>query len=242
MPIRRTHYGTTTPEFDSAWKAAAGRFLPGRYYFLGLSNIPLEIPDWTKPEDGNMRIFKQDWLEALTVVKWYAPLIVFGPIAAGLVLWGLSSGLSWANSAALFAGGVATWTVSEYFMHRFFFHFVPRNRFEIVLMFFVHGVHHAHPDDPGRLVMPPTLGLILAAPFFLFFRALLGSSFAPALGGFYFGYLMYDMTHYAVHHWPIPGKIFNAVRKHHMLHHFATPDRRFGVSTPLWDFIFKTRA
>jgi sterol desaturase/sphingolipid hydroxylase (fatty acid hydroxylase superfamily) len=25
-----------------------------------------------------------------------------------------------------------------------------------------------------------------------------------------------------------------------MLHHFKTPDQRFGVSSPVWDFVFGT--
>ena len=30
------------------------------------------------------------------------------------------------------------------------------------------------------------------------------------------------------------------IRKHHYLHHFKSPDARYGVSTPLWDFVFGT--
>jgi sterol desaturase/sphingolipid hydroxylase (fatty acid hydroxylase superfamily) len=30
------------------------------------------------------------------------------------------------------------------------------------------------------------------------------------------------------------------LRKHHYLHHFKTPEARYGVSTPLWDVVFGT--
>jgi sterol desaturase/sphingolipid hydroxylase (fatty acid hydroxylase superfamily) len=30
------------------------------------------------------------------------------------------------------------------------------------------------------------------------------------------------------------------VRQQHMHHHFKTPNKRFGVSSPLWDYVFGT--
>ena len=35
-------------------------------------------------------------------------------------------------------------------------------------------------------------------------------------------------------------KYFLWVRRHHMLHHAQTPDKRFGVSSPIWDYVFGT--
>lgn len=233
-------YGTTSKEFDRDWAGAVGRFLPDTYYFLGLKSVPMHVPDWTKPSDDNLRLFPQDWLERLTVVHWSVPLIVFLPIVAGLFAWGLKSGISPGASLGLAAGGVLLWSLAEYALHRFAFHYVPTNRFEVLVMFFAHGIHHTTPDDPRRLVMPPVLSLTLAVPFYLLFKAAFGAAFPPALAGFFLGYLCYDMAHFSVHHVPFKAKWFNRLRKHHMLHHFATPHSRFGVSSTLWDHIFRT--
>ena len=65
----------------------------------------------------------------------------------------------------------------------------------------MHGVHHDHPNDPMRLVMPPSVSVPLSALFYLAFYFVLGSTYALAFGaGFLGGYLLYDMTHYHLHH------------------------------------------
>jgi sterol desaturase/sphingolipid hydroxylase (fatty acid hydroxylase superfamily) len=54
------------------------------------------------------------------------------------------------------------------------------------------------------------------------------------------GYLIYDITHYATHHFPMRGKVLKFLKRYHMQHHYKTPDQRFGVSSPLWDWVFGT--
>ena len=66
--------------------------------------------------------------------------------------------------------------------------------------FIIHGIHHDHPNDKMRLVMPPSVSIPLAAIFFLGFWLVLGDAAFPAFGGFMLGYLAYDYTHYYVHH------------------------------------------
>jgi sterol desaturase/sphingolipid hydroxylase (fatty acid hydroxylase superfamily) len=39
----------------------------------------------------------------------------------------------------------------------------------------------------------------------------------------------------------MPGRIGRFLRQHHMAHHYTKPDRNFGVSSPLWDLVFRTR-
>ena len=53
-------------------------------------------------------------------------------------------------------------------------------------------------------------------------------------------YLAYDLLHYATHHLPMPSPALRWLKRHHLLHHHATPDDRFGVSSPLWDFVLRT--
>ena len=63
---------------------------------------------------------------------------------------------------------------------------------------------------------------------------------APFFVGFIAGYLFYDMTHYAVHHFNIRNKLWLALKKHHIRHHYENPGLGFGVSSPLWDEVIGT--
>jgi sterol desaturase/sphingolipid hydroxylase (fatty acid hydroxylase superfamily) len=104
-----------------------------------------------------------------------------------------------------------------------------------------HGVHHDYPNDPLRLVMVPSVSIPLATLFYFLFVWVLGSAHATSFtAGFLGGYLFYDITHYAVHHFPVKGRVFGTLREWHMRHHFQDPENGFGVSSPLWDIIFRT--
>jgi sterol desaturase/sphingolipid hydroxylase (fatty acid hydroxylase superfamily) len=105
----------------------------------------------------------------------------------------------------------------------------------------IHGVHHDHPNDPLRLVMPPAVSVPIAALVFLALYAIFGIGPAPGLsGGFFAGYLLYDMTHYYLHHFRPRGRLGRMLRERHMRHHFQDHTRGFGISAPYWDEVFGT--
>ena len=105
----------------------------------------------------------------------------------------------------------------------------------------MHGVHHDHPNDPMRLVMPPSVSVPLSALFYLAFYLVLGDTYALAFGaGFLGGYLLYDMTHYHLHHHKPRTRVGKRLRQLHMRHHFQDDTRGFGVSAPWWDYVFGT--
>jgi sterol desaturase/sphingolipid hydroxylase (fatty acid hydroxylase superfamily) len=105
----------------------------------------------------------------------------------------------------------------------------------------IHGVHHDHPNDPLRLVMPPSASVPLALCFAgVFWLALGGAWFMPFLSGFLAGYLIYDMVHYHVHHHRPRTAVGRRLRELHMRHHFQDHERGFGVSAPYWDHVFGT--
>ena len=54
------------------------------------------------------------------------------------------------------------------------------------------------------------------------------------------GYLFYDTTHYAIHHFNMKSKFWLAIKNHHMKHHYQDADKGFGVSQPTWDYVFGT--
>jgi sterol desaturase/sphingolipid hydroxylase (fatty acid hydroxylase superfamily) len=185
-------------------------------------------------------MFRSPLLDRLTrvhpavVPAIYVPAIVvlavlaFRRLGAGSVVLGV-------------IGGYAFWTLCEYWIHRAIFHFEPEQGAGARLHWMVHGVHHDHPNDPLRLVMPPSVSVPLATGFVALFVAVLGTPVAWAVGaGFLAGYLFYDMVHYALHHHTPRSRLGRHFRELHMRHHFEDHERGFGISAPWWDLIFGT--
>jgi len=191
----------------------------------------------------SIRLFKNPVLDALSYVHWSYPLIFWVPIVGyclyrAIHLWpGQPLKLT-----GLFVAGLLFWTLSEYLLHRFVFHYEPRSDPGRRLHFLLHGIHHDYPNDQKRLVMPPILAVVLVIPFYLLFRLVLGDggAFFSAAAGFLVGYLTYDMIHYAVHHAPVRHRLFKRLQRHHMVHHYDDPEHGFGVSSVIWDKAFGT--
>lgn len=191
----------------------------------------------------NIRLFKSDFLERFSYVHPIVPIAFWGPIIAWLFGTGLyNKTIELGSSALLAIGGLAVWTVSEYLLHRFVFHFKPRTPFQERLSFLLHGIHHEDPNDQRRLLMPPVAGVVIASFFYVLFTATLGEvNMKPFFAGFLTGYLAYDYTHFAVHYMRPKSQFMKNLKQHHMLHHFTTPEKRFGVSMVFWDSVFRTR-
>ena len=185
-------------------------------------------------------MFRSDALDRLTRVPHWLPVAVFGPTVAVLL------GAAIARSAPLAvaawaAGGWVLWTLTEYWVHRVVFHFEPERGIGARLHWMVHGVHHDHPNDPERLVMPPIVSVPLAIAFLGFFVVALGLDRALAVhGGFTLGYLVYDVVHYHLHHRVPGGRLGRRLRELHMRHHFDDDTRGFGITAPWWDRVFGT--
>lgn len=190
----------------------------------------------------SVRIFKSSVLESFSKVHFAVPLIVYVPAIGYLIYsaFSLQAGLVYFLLYFLF--GLAIWTITEYLLHRYVFHFEPKSEWGQRIHFIFHGVHHDYPQDAKRLVMPPSASIPLAILFYLLFslffknQSLLFSFFA----GFLAGYLLYDMLHYAIHHASFKNPLMKKLKRHHMMHHYADPHKGYGVSSALWDIIFKS--
>jgi 4-hydroxysphinganine ceramide fatty acyl 2-hydroxylase len=91
-------------------------------------------------------------------------------------------------------------------------------------------------------VMPPAVSIPLAILFYNIFGLVFGERFAPAsFAGMIVGYLFYDMLHYATHHFSMKRGVWLKLKQYHMRHHYADDDTGYGVSSPLWDYVFGTR-
>ncbi len=197
-----------------------------------------------------IRLFQSDFLEffshihpAVVVIIWL-PICIYA-LVRGFLDWPSKNLMGFILVAFLF--GLFLWTLAEYLLHRFVFHYHPKTETQKKIFFLFHGVHHAQPQCKTRLVMPPVVSIPLALVFYglfhLIFGVILGGSYwvGPLFSGFILGYLAYDLTHYATHHFPMRKGIWKWLKRHHMRHHYKSPDLRFGVSSPLWDYVFKTQ-
>jgi 4-hydroxysphinganine ceramide fatty acyl 2-hydroxylase len=190
----------------------------------------------------SVRMFKSDLMETLSKVHYLVPVFIFVPVI--LVCTYLAFFVK--NIGVLiyfeyFFIGLFVWTFVEYIMHRFIFHYVPKNKFGLRLHFIFHGVHHDYPSDAKRLVLPPSVSIPLATGFYFLFNAILPANYVFGFfPGFILGYLFYDISHYAIHHFNFKGNIWKKIKQHHMLHHYQDPDKGYGVSSPFWDKIFRS--
>ncbi|MEA2200996.1 MAG: dihydroceramide fatty acyl 2-hydroxylase [Solirubrobacteraceae bacterium] len=185
-------------------------------------------------------MFESRVLDALSRVHPSVPVIIFLPAIVAMAAWSLANA-SVPVTAGVLVGGYALWTLFEYWLHRLVFHFEPKEGLGARMHWIIHGVHHDHPNDPMRLVMPPAVSIPLGAAVFGLLYLIFGTHYAPGLGaGFFAGYLVYDMMHYYLHHFRPRGALGRMLRERHMRHHFQDDTRGFGISAPYWDEVFRT--
>ncbi|KAK4981347.1 fatty acid alpha-hydroxylase [Elasticomyces elasticus] len=186
-----------------------------------------------------------NFLEPLSKTAWYVvPMVWLPPVMYGT--WLASQNLpNVFQLAAYWIVGLCIWTLVEYGLHRCLFHLdnhLPDNRVSITLHFLLHGIHHYLPMDRYRLVMPPTLFVVLATPFWKLAHTVFFYNWYAAVAVFcggIFGYICYDLTHYFLHHHTLPA-YYRELKRYHLQHHFADYENGFGVTSRFWDRVFKT--
>jgi dihydroceramide fatty acyl 2-hydroxylase len=187
------------------------------------------------------QLFKSDFLNFFSRVHPMIPALIFVPVVVVTEWLGGDHGLAAWKLVLFTVAGLAIWTLTEYWLHRLIFHWEPDNEFGRRMHFIIHGVHHDHPNDKLRLVMPPAVSIPLSALFFLAFSLAFGLPAAyPIFAGLIIGYLGYDYMHYYLHHFVPRSELGKRLREQHMRHHFQDHRFGFGVSTPLWDVVFGT--
>ena len=133
--------------------------------------------------------------------------------------------------------GVATWSFSEYWIHRRIFH-TPRGK---TVFNREHLAHHARTS-----YFAPTLSKVMVA---LGVTAVLSPVAIVVAGlptgiayvvGFVAGYTIYEIIHRRTHTHAPRGPYSRWARKHHMHHHFHSPRMNHGVTSPVWDIVFRT--
>jgi len=140
----------------------------------------------------------------------------------------------WMVSVLAVVTGVACWTLVEYLLHRYVLHHVK----------WVKEQHDVHHHDPQALVGTPVWFSLLVFLTFVTAPVLLVSTVEIAAGftaGMMLGYLGYVTAHYGIHHWQIKSSGYlGRLKRRHALHHRFDDLGNFGVTSGLWDHLFRT--
>lgn len=187
-----------------------------------------------------VRLYQNDFLEALTRVHPAIPITIWGPVSLGLIYLGYQQGLSAPTALLLALLGGFVWTFVEYCLHRWIFHWEPKGKRLREFFYPMHQLHH-EVQEWDRLLAPPMMAVPLALALMGIFYWLLGTPIVFSFfGGFLIGYLGYDYIHFYTHFVRPKSELGKGLRRRHLQHHFVAEDRWYGVSSPLWDYVFRT--
>lgn len=194
-----------------------------------------------QPGQQKGKMFDNPILDSLSKTHIAYPLTIFYGLAIVILIYTIFWGVMSASASIIaFVIGFFFFTLVEYFIHRYAYHMDESTPFRKKMVYIMHGMHHDHPKDKARLAMPPFLSIILAAGFFLIYRLTMGEFGMPFTAGFIAGYATYLCIHYSVHAFRPPKNFLKILWVHHAIHHYQNPDVAYGVSSPLWDIVFRT--
>lgn len=198
--------------------------------------------DINSAKGSSGRLYASDFVERFSRCHPITPLVIYVPLLCVLYAYAaVQSELSLGALLGYTMSGVFVWTLTEYWLHRTVFHFIRDIPAIETLHRRIHGIHHEFPNDMMRVVFPPAPSLGLAAVIFAIVYALCGPVVSiPVMGGVIVGYLWYDMTHWWIHAGRPRSAWGRLLRHNHLSHHFKDHDKRFGVTSPLWDIVFRT--
>lgn len=187
------------------------------------------------------QMFETPLIERFSRIHPATPFVFWLPVLGFLAYRASAQGVGLLMGVGLGLAGVLLWTLTEYVLHRYLFHYVGPRPWQRRMYFVLHGVHHDFPQDATRLVMPLGASIPMGATFYFGFQLILGSVVTdPLFVGFGLGYLAYDGMHYAIHHFRMSSRFGRWIKRHHMVHHHTGSNTRWGVSSPLWDWVFGT--
>lgn len=219
------------------WQVMFGKW--DKEFYIAQVHKPRHYGKGSAPIFGN-------FLEPLSKTPWWIVPLLWIPVDMFIVSVALSpqSTIGGLTVMGLYVLGLFIWTFLEYLLHRFLFHLdenLPNNRAAFTLHFLLHGVHHYLPMDPLRLVMPPALLVVLTTPLYHFAHFVFRDYYMAlsVFAGAFMGYILYDITHYSLHHYRLP-QYFKELKTHHLDHHYKNYELGFGVTSKFWDRVFGT--
>jgi len=178
----------------------------------------------------------RDW-KKFTPFYFYTIVCILAGVAAAK-----SETRSTAEIIVLLLGGLISWAMIEYCLHRFIFHYKATTERTRAIIYKVHLIHHDYPKSVDDLFASLRMSIPISAFYCLLAWSVVGSWQAVVylFIGLIAGYFTYEWLHYHVHHGTPRFRVTRYLKKYHMLHHHQTPELRFGVTSPLIDLLFGT--
>jgi len=189
-------------------------------------------------EEAN-EILANNFFNRLTKTNVYVYFISYTAILCYFIYYSLNH-MSILNFLCALASGFFVWTFVEYSMHRFSFHYKSSYSAIKLFTFLFHGVHHAYPRDISRSITPLFMSALIAISFFIIFKKISPIYSEGIFSGFILGYLLYTIIHDSTHHFALNYPALKQLKINHMNHHYYNTNKNFGVTSPLWDFVFGT--
>lgn len=190
---------------------------------------------------GTKQLFNNPIIERLSRTHFLVPISILTAFSTFLMIWAITNYLlPLAILISAFFIGLISFSLVEYLVHRYVFHMETDTEFKEKIQYNFHGVHHDYPKDKDRLAMPPIVSSAISAVLFLVFRLIMGDFVFGFLPGFLIGYCAYLGVHYIVHAYQPPKNFLKHLWINHGIHHYKNDEAAFGVSSPLWDYIFRT--
>lgn len=133
--------------------------------------------------------------------------------------------------------GFCVWTFLEYAMHNWLGH-KPKGKYRFSKEHLAHhaDVHYFSPASE-KARMAAVVMVLLTPVSALIAGPLSGIIFSVSVVLFY---LWYEIVHRRTHTHPPRGPYSRWTRRNHFYHHFSSPFKDHGVTTPIWDIVFRT--
>jgi hypothetical protein len=134
--------------------------------------------------------------------KQLSPVYFYSALVVCLLAITPRANFSWPYILLLTGFGIFSWTLIEYALHRFIFHYSARSAFGRRFVYAAHLSHHEHPRAPNRLFSGLVISLPIATAYLLLAWLATGSSRTAAylFTGLVAGYSCYEWLHFQAHH------------------------------------------
>lgn len=132
--------------------------------------------------------------------------------------------------------GMASWSLTEYLLHRFMGHYLKRG-----LFYREHAKHHFVKDYFAPAFYKIRAAIVVVLFTFGVLQIFISPLYALCFSVAYVAmYLTYERVHYLLHLEGPKNWYLSKMAIHHFSHHFDNDQSNHGVTSPIWDYIFGT--
>lgn len=171
----------------------------------------------------------------LTALFFVVPLVLFWLFRMDF------NSISKLNTFFLILAGFIQWSLLEYLLHRFLFHWRPKNIIVRNAVESIHIYHHRNIKDQEVITSGPVFAIFWSCINFSILNLLTLSlnQSAHIMFGLTIAYYAYEWIHYLVHHKNFNSGPMKYLQDYHLLHHERWHGN-YGQTSPLWDMLLGT--